>query len=489
MNDRDIKKGTIAGVFWKYMERLGAQLVSLIVSIVLARILSPTDYSVVSVVTIFFTFANILISGGLNTALIQKKEPDAEDYSTVLHISVILSIAIYIVLFFTAPLIAALYQQEILVSIIRIMGLSLPVTAIKSIWCAYISSNLQFKKFFFATAGGTAISAVVGIVMAINGAGAWALVAQQMTNTVIDTVILILSTRIPLVFRISIKKFRELFQYGWKVFVSSLIGTVYNEIIPMVIGVKYTDADLSYYTKGRSFPVLISSTTTNTLSSVLFPALAKYQNEKERLLNYTRLFIRLSSFVTFPLMMGFMAISDNFIAVVLTDKWLPASPYIKIFCMTCMFDVIHIGNCETIKAMGRSDIYLIMELIKKAGYFITIALFLQYTDTPQALAMAFFVCTLIAIIVNSIPNKKLIDYSFKAQILDLLPNLITSSLMCACVTLVGRLQMNHVISLLLQIFTGAVVYLILNIVIKNSSLMYIVHMVKEHTGKRYEKNC
>lgn len=484
MNDYDIKKGTITGVFWKYMERLGAQFVSLAVSIVLARILNPTDYSVVSVVTIFFTFANILISGGLNTALIQKKETDAEDYSTVLHISVILSIVMYAVLFFVAPFIAKLYHQQILVAIIRVMGISLPITAVKSIWCAYISSNLQFKKFFFATAGGTAISAVVGIAMALNGAGAWALVAQQMANTFIDTIILIISTRIPLVFSISLKKFKELFGYGWKVFVSSFVGTIYNELVPMVIGVKYTDADLSYYTKGRSFPMLISSTTTNTLSSVLFPALAKYQNNKERLLNYTRLFIRLSSFVTFPLMLGFFAVSNNFIEVVLTEKWLPASPYIKIFCTTCMFDVIHVGNCETIKAMGRSDIYLIMELIKKAGYFITIVLFLKFTNTPQSLALAFLVCSVIAIIVNAIPNKKLINYTFKQQTLDLLPNLITAMIMCGCVTLVGKLNFSVLILLPLKIIVGIIVYISLNILCKNSSLTYISNMLKKLWNKR-----
>lgn len=473
MANSDIRKKTVTGVIWKFSERIGAQLVSLVVSIILARLLTPSDYSVVSVVTIYFTFANVLISGGLNTALIQKKDPDVEDYSTVLHVSTLLSVVLYVILFFTAPYIAELYRNDTLTLIIRVMGLSLPITAIKSIWCAYISSNLLFKKFFFATLGGTVASAVVGIALALNGAGAWALVAQQMTNTVIDTVILIATTRIRIVPRISLKKFKSLFGYGWKVLVSSLIGTVYNELVPMIIGVKYTDNDLSFYTKGRSFPSLISTTTTNTFSSVLFPSLSKYQNDKKQLLSYTRRFIRLSAFITFPLMLGLAAVSDTFIKVVLTEKWLSASPYIKIFSVACMFDVIHVGNCETVKAMGRSDIYLIMELIKKTGYFITIAVFLFFTNTPQTLALAFLVCSLIAIIVNSVPNRRLIDYTVKNQLYDLLPSLISAVIMYFSVIAVGKIEINAILSLLLQIATGGIVYILLSILIRNESLLYI----------------
>ena len=236
MDGNEIKTKAVASVIWKFLERMGAQIVSFVVAIILARLLDPKDYSVVSIVTIFFTFANILISGGLNSALIQKKDADREDYSTILHVSVIISIVIYLLLFFFAPYVAELYKQKQLTLMIRIMGLSLPIVAIKSIWCAYISSALQFKKFFFATIGGTIISAVVGLVMAYNGAGAWALIAQQMTNTIIDTLILIISTRLHIVFKVSITKLKVLFRYGWKVFVSSIIGQVYSQAVPMTIG-------------------------------------------------------------------------------------------------------------------------------------------------------------------------------------------------------------------------------------------------------------
>ena len=488
MDESTIKFKALTSVIWKFMERIIAQTVSLVVSIIIARILTPEDYSVVSIVTIFFTFSNVLISGGLNTALIQKKNAGIEDYSTVFHISLIMSIIIYIILFFTAPIISLLYKQPILVPIIRIMGIILPINAVKSIWCAYISSHLQFKKFFFSTIGGTVVSAVVGIYMAVNGYGAWALVAQQMTNTTIDTLVLFISTRIKIMPKISASRFKRLFRYGWKVLLSSTISTVYTEINPFFIGLKYSSADLSYYTKGRSFPSLISTTTTNTLSAVLFPVLAKYQDNKNALLKYTRLFIRLTSFVAFPLMIGFFAISDNFISVILTDKWTPSVPYIKIFCIACMFDMIHIGNCETIKAMGRSDVYLIMEIIKKTGYFVIIGLFLLLSNSPEMLALSFIGCATIAIIVNSVPNKHLIGYKYGFQIMDLIPNLTISVVMGICVALIGKLFSSPVTSLVVQLITGFTVYVTLSIITRNSRFRYLLNMILKGITSRKQRN-
>lgn len=487
MEDSELKSKTISGIFWKLLERIGAQVVSLIVSIIIARILLPSDYSVVSLITIFFTFANVLISGGLNTALIQKQDADAEDYSSVLIVSVVISIILYIIFFFTAPYIAKVYKADSLILIIRIMGLTLPITAVKSIWCAYISATLQFKKFFFATLGGTIFSAIVGIVLALKGAGPWALIAQQMTNTVIDTIILIFTTKLKLKFHISWIKLKSLLKYGWKILLSSLIGTAYNALVPLAIGIKYTDEDLSFYAKGNSFPSLISSTTTNTLSAVLFSTLSKFQDDKVALLKYTRQFIRLTSFIAFPMMLGLLAVSENFVIVVLTEKWLNAVPYIKIFCIAYMFEMVHVGNCETIKAIGRSDVYLVMEIIKKIGYFISIILFLFFTNSPQQLALAFWVCTTIALIVNSIPNRKLLGYKWKYQLLDLLPNLITAVIMCFCVHMIGKLQINVYLLLFIQVFAGVLIYFSLNVLIKNQNLYYILSYFKERKHK-HEKN-
>lgn len=479
MNGQNIKKKVISGAVWKFAERIIAQAVSLIVSIIIARLLNPSDYGVVSIVTVFFSFANVIISGGLNTALIQKKEADKDDYNTVFTISFILAIFLYFALFLTAPFIAKIYKQPILVSIIRVLGFSLPIYALKSVVCAYISANLQFRKFFFATLGGTLTSAVVGIFMALNGFGAWALVAQQLTNTVIDTLILFLVTKLKLSFKMTFNRVKGLVQYGYKILLSSLLGVTVNQINPLFIGLKYTSADLSFYTKGRSFPETLSSSMTYTISSVLFPALSKYQDDKERLLQCTRLYMRIASFVVFPVMLGFAGVAENFVLVLLGEKWLPTVYYIQIASIATMFDVVAAGNCETIKAMGRSDIFLKIEVIKKIGYFITLILFLVFSNSPRVLAISLLVCTVIQVVVNSIPNRKLIVYKGIQQIKDIFPNFFIAIIMFFVVEIVGKIQINAIAVLCLQILTGMLVYLLIAILTKNKAISILVNIIKK----------
>ena len=223
MDSKAIRNKAFTGTVWKFLERLIAQGVSLVVSIIIARCLSPDEYSIVSIVVIFFAFADVFISGGFNTALIQKKEADIYDYSSVLIISVFISIICYMILFISSPFLAKMYNKPILVSVIRVMSLVLPVNALKSILCAYISSKLEFRKFFFATIGGTIISGVIGVYLAFTGYGAWALVIQQMANSIIDTIILFFSTKIKFVIFLSINRIKELFTYGWKIFITNLL--------------------------------------------------------------------------------------------------------------------------------------------------------------------------------------------------------------------------------------------------------------------------
>ena len=282
---------TVKGVFWTFLERASAQIVSFIISIVLARILLPDDYSVVGIVTIFFAFANIIISGGLSTALIQKKEVNDVDYSSVLFFSLLIAIVIYATLFFVSPFIANIYNKPILIPIFRVMGITLFINVIKSVVCAYISRRMAFKMYFFATLFGTILSAVVGIYMAKTGFGAWALVAQQMTNVIVDTLILIILSRFRVSPRISIRQTRVLFKFGWKIFANSLLNETFDEVSPLIIGKKFSTNDLSFYSKGRSFPRLISLSINDTIQTVLFPAMSKVQDDKAVLLEFTRRFI------------------------------------------------------------------------------------------------------------------------------------------------------------------------------------------------------
>ena len=487
MNSNNLKNKAFSGMIWKFMERICAQVVSLIVSIVLARILMPDDYSIVSIVTIFFTFCNVFISGGLNTALIQKKDADVEDYSTVLHTSMFVALILYMVMFFLAPSIANLYSKQILIPVIRIMSLTFFINAFKSVLSAYTSSNLQFKKFFFSTIVGTIISAFVGIYMAINGYGAWALVAQQMTNSLLDTLILYLTTKYRIIFKVSFKKLKSLFSYGWKIFVSSIISVIYDQINPLIVGVKYTSKDLAYYSKGQSYPGLINSTISDTLQSVLFPIMSKVQDNKEMVLSVTRKYIKVASYVIFPMMIGLFSVSDIFVEVVLTEKWLPIVPYIQIFCFSYMLNIIQVGNLQAIKAIGRSDITLILEIVKKSFYLIIIILFVILSKNPIVLALSSIVCTVFATVVNTYPNRKLLGYKYKYQLNDLLPNLIISIIMGIVVYLIKYIQISKVLILILHVFIGIIVYILLSKFTKNENLYYLIDYVRSYFRKRDAK--
>ena len=300
-----------------------------------------------------------------------------------------------------------------------------------------------------------------------------------MSNTLIDTLILLLTTKISFVCKFSFKKFSPLFKYGWKVLVSSFLDTLYTQLSPLFIGIKYSSADLSFYNRGQSLPTALTGMVNSTLSATLFPVLSKVQDKREMLLSYTRRFIALSSYLVFPLMMGLFAVSDTMVRVVLTDKWIPAVIYIRIFCLSSMFTMIATGNCETIKAMGRSDIYLKIEIVKKVCYFITIGAFIVFSRSPVTLAFSEILCTVIQIAVNTFPNRKLLGYRYKLQIIDILPNLCISFVMATVVMTMNRIHINSIVLLFIQVISGAIVYLILSIITKNNSYVYLKGLLIE----------
>jgi len=477
-----LKKQAFSGLIWKFAERFCAQGISLIVSILLARILIPEDYSVVSIVAIFFSFCNIFISGGLNASLIQKKNPKSEDYSTILCLNLFISITLYFTMFFASRYIADLYKIDLLIPVIRVMGLTFFINSFKAILSAHISNTLQFKKFFFATIIGTIISAIIGIWMAINNYGPWALVAQQMSNSLIDTIVLWIATKFKFTFTFSINSFKQMYGYGSRILLTSLISIIYDEMNPLIIGIKFTAADLSFYTKGKSFPSLINSTISNTLSSVLFPVMSQIQDNKQMILSATRSYIRLASYVIFPLMIGFFSISETFVMTVLTEKWMMAIPYLQVFCITYMFDIVQIGNLQAIKAIGRSDILLYMEMIKKSAYFVIIIMFVIFSNKPELLAVSSIICTLVALLVNTYPNRKLIGYTYAMQMSDIVPSLSISLIMGGAVLLLNQINMSGIILLGIQILSGIIIYIILSIITKNVAFLYFWENIKKLIG-------
>ena len=357
------------------------------------------------------------------------------------------------------------------------MALTFFVNGLKAVLSAYTSSTFQFRKFFFSTIIGTAVSAAVGIVLAIKGFGVWALVAQEMTNSVLDTGILLLTTRLRFPLKISLERMKTHVRFGWNIMVSSIISVIYDQINPLIVGIRFTTVDLAYYNKGNSFPLLVNYTISDTLAAVLFPVMSKVQDNKEDILNITRRYVKISSYVLFPVMAGMFAVSDTFIEVLLTQKWAPAVPYLRIFAVCYMFELIQVGNLQAVKAIGRSDIILKMEILKKSLYFTVILLFVILSDSAVMLAVSSVVCTVIALAINTFPTRKLIGYYYRYQLADFLPNLIITVIMVSAVMLLGVLALPKLLLLVVQVLVGVVLYVALSIATRNENFRYLLDII------------
>lgn len=476
------KKSVITNLIWRFLERCGSQGVSLLVSIILARLLSPSDYGILPLVTVFTAILQVFVDSGFANALIQKKDADDIDFSTVFYFNTVMCLVLYLVLFLAAPLIAKFYNMPQLTAIVRVLSLTLVISGLKNIQQAYVSRKMIFKKFFFATLGGTIGAGVVGIVMAYIGFGVWALVAQQLFNMAVNTLVLWLTVkwRPKLVF--SFKRLKSLFSFGWKLLASNIINTIYTRIRSLIIGKMYTTADLAYYSKGEHFPSFINSNINSSIQSVLFPAMANAQDEKERVRAMTRRSIKTTTYILLPLMIGLAVVAEPFVRLVLTDKWLPAVPYLQLGCVIYAFTPIHTANLQAIKAIGRSDVFLKLEIIKKI--FSTVIIIISAPFGVFALAFSGLINTFVSSIVNTFPNKKLLNYRYFDQLRDIFPALFCALAMGVVVWFVGLIKMNMILSLIVQVLTGAVVYLLLSVMFKLESFYYLLGIIKTIFNKK-----
>ena len=358
---------TLTNLFWKFSERTAAQMVSLVVSIVLARILNPSDYGSVAMVMVFVSLASVLVEGGFSSALIQKKDADKLDFSTVFYFSLVFSIFLYLVLFFIAPYISQFYGEgyEILTPVLRVIGFQIIIYGVNSVQQAYVSRKMMFKKFFWSTLIGTILSAIVGLTMAYLGYGIWALVGQQLTMVVTNTVVLYIVTRKLPGLMFSFNRLKGLFGYGVNILGTSILINLFLNIRSLIIGKLYSAKDLAYFDRGNQLPSLLVTNVDYSIAAVLFPKMSQEQDDKSRIKQTCRNSIRFSSFVMMPLMMGMIVCAEPMIRVILTDKWIDTVPYVQLFCITYMFYPMHTANMQAIKAIGKSGMYLTLEIIKK----------------------------------------------------------------------------------------------------------------------------
>lgn len=477
------KSGLLGNFSWKFAERISAQLVTTFVAILLARLLDPSDYGLIAMVTIFITLADVLVSDGLASALVQKNNADALDFSSFLYFNIVLSAGVYLILFFAAPFVSAFYGEgyEILTPILRVQGLKVLFTAVNSVQHAYVSKKMMFRNFFWATLTGTIVSGAVGVIMAYSGWGVWALVAQNLVSIFINTVALAIMIKKLPVLQFSFSRVKKLFGYGSRILGSSLLISGFVELRALIIGKMYSSADLAFYDKGRHFPQLIISNVNTSISAVLFPELSNKQDELEKVKEITRGSIRFCSFILCPMLMGLAAVARPFTVVVLTEKWLPCVPLMQMFCIIYLFQPIHSANMQAIKAMGRSDIYLWLEVIKKTVE--VIALLITMWIGVNAIVVGMLLLTIVFTYVNAYPNIKLLNYTFREQMLDIFPVVACSLIMAAAVLALDLLPIPDFPLLIIQVVAGIVLYLLLCVVTRNKELKTVLDLIKKRKKK------
>ena len=479
--------GVMSNFLWRLAERFGAQGVAFVVSIVLARLLAPEAYGTIALVTVFTQILNVFIDSGFGNALIQKKDADDLDFSTVFYFNIAICVLLYLGMFLVAPLIAKFYNDASLTPVVRVLSLTLIISGVKNVQQAYVSRTMQFKRFFFATLGGTIGAAVIGIAMAYFGFGVWALVAQQIFNATVDTLILWITVKWRPKWMFSWQRLKGLFSFGWKLLASSLLDTVYSDLRQLIIGKMYTKTDLAQYNRGKQLPDLLVNNIDTSINSVLLPAMSQVQDNPERVKNMTRRAMKTSTYVIAPVMMGLAFTAESIVHLILTDKWLPCVPFLRIFCITYMFYPVNTTNLNAIKAMGRSDLFLKLETIKKVIGLIVLLGTMWFGVMAMAYSLLFTSIT--SQIINSWPNKKLLDYSYPEQIRDILPGILLAVFMGCCVYPVKWIGFSDLLTLFIQVVMGACIFIGGSALLKLEGFRYLWEQLKlvwRKNGKKEE---
>ena len=457
MSTESLKQKTTKGLFWSSVERFSNQGMSFLFSVILARMLDPSDFGIIAMITIFFAVAQSFVDSGFSNALVRKTDRREEDLSTCFYFNIGVGIIAYIVLFLIAPLVACFYKQPILSPIIRITGLGVVLNSLCVVQQALFTIKIDFKSQAKVTLSATIISGIVGVILAYQGYGVWALVWQGVVMTLARMALLWLMSKWRPTTGFSKSSFNYLFGYGSKLLASGLLDTIYNNIYPIVIGKFYTPAQLGNYSRALSFAQLPSSNITSILQRVTFPVLSTIQDDIPRLqANYRRL-LKLSAFIIFPLMIGLSVVAFPMIRLILTPKWEGCSLYLQIICFALMWYPIHAINLNLLQVKGRSDLFLRIEIIKKIVGVCIMCITIPLGITAMCIGMV--ASSLISLFINTYYTGKLINIGCLKQMRDLTPIFINSLIMGGIVYFSIQISDNDILQLSLSIIVGVLSYI------------------------------
>lgn len=474
-----LKQKTVSSFIWKFLERSGASLVQLLVQIVMARLLAPEDFGLLAIILVFVSIGNVIVQSGLSTAVIQASYADNEDFSTVFWMSFSLSVILYLVIFVTSPYIGLFYGTERIVWPIRVLTLVLVVNALNSVQVAFVQRNLEFKKIFKATIISVVISGVVGILMALLDFGLWALVVQQLSYQGINCLVLFgqISWHPTLAFNPT--KARRHFMFGWKLLASGLLNTAYNSFSDLIIGKQFSTLDLGFVSQGKKYPQAIGTILDGTMQSVILAAVAKVQSDKSRVKHLTRLTLKTSVYLIVPAMLLFAVAAEPLVRLVLGEQWQPAVPFLQMYCFIYALLPIHTSNLQALNGIGRSDLFLKLELIKKAygTVFILVGAFV-FQDV-YILVGSYMLSGIISTFVNAWPNRKVIGYSYLEQVKDICPTFLLAAASAGLAIPIGFLVLPDLATILLQATVMVAAYLGFSKLFRIETLDYLLVTAKE----------
>ena len=481
-----MSKKTSQNLMIQSVEGLFTQIVSFILQLILARILLPEDFGVVALLSTFVNLANTFVVNGLSSALLQRKNATHRDICTVFYIEFIMSILMYMIIFFSAPAISSFYGNPQLTLYLRVFALSIVCGGASGIQQTVSRYNLNFMPSFVAGLSGVFVQSALGIVLALHGGGLWSLIISQLSYSFVRGLLLLVLVRWKPTLEFSPKSFKEMFSYSWKFFLGGIIGTLYLDAFSWIIGKKFSSETLGYYTKGNSIPAVIRRIVVQTTTAVMLPSIAKNKDDVNAVKIQTRNMIAVSSALIFPIMAGVAGVAEEFVEIVLTSKWLPCVPVIKIMCISLALNVINNANMQSYNATGRSDMFLKFELSKRL-ISIVVILALSFVNY-YAMLWGTVLMALLSLVINAIYNQKMFGYSWIEYIIDIVPYVFAGTFLFVSLKCFELLEASLLLTLFFKIFICAIIFVALIIVNKFSGYKMLNEILFNLIRKRKRDN-
>lgn len=483
MDNKELKAATVSSLLWKLMERGGNAVIQLIVQIVMARLLAPEQFGALAIMLVFVNIGNVIVQSGLNTALVQAKDVQDRDYSTVFWMCSSVSVVIYLAIFLAAPSIAAFYALPYLVWPLRGIGLIVVINAYNSIQVAKVTRDLQFRKIFIATISSVVLSAFCGIAAAVSGLGLWALVIQQLVYQLTNCIVLAFEVDWKPCFCFDESRAKEFFEFGWRLLASGLLATVYQSLGNLVIGKQFSSVQLGLVSQGEKYPQAVGSMLDGAIQPVMLSAVAHVQDDLAAVKRLVRRALKTSTYLIFPAMTLFAVVAPNLVPALLGEQWRSSVPFLQIYCFVYALLPIHTTNLQALNGMGRSDLFLKLEIIKKSYGLATLLICAFVLKDVKLLVLSYMLTGLISTFVNASPNKKVIGYSYGEQVRDVLPACALSLVSGAFAFAVTFFAKGSLAVVFGQIVIFMVVYLVLSALFRVETFTYILSMMKKATGR------